>query len=199
MLNMDAAVPVNRSLSQTEILAALLEATGDLDKAQVLQKGMPDWLLKGGSPVLAALDTDIQALLIYQQKCELLMHTLQSLDGFCASQLSAALTKKWTVAFDVDNDVLVLPGVDCDCEATSTEVEGIEKVLMARHSLLQAAMQNFTADESAPGGFPAGSTLEVASAPLGVTALTPQAFASWPRSRFQSPSLKTLSARRTAG
>jgi len=181
MLNMDAAVPVNRSLSQTEILAALLEATGDLDKAQVLQKGMPDWLLKGDSPVLAALDTDIQALLIYQQKCELLMHTLQSLDGFCASQLSAALTKKWTVAFDVDNDVLVLPGVDCDCEATSTEVEGIEKVLMARHSLLQAAMQNFTADESAPGGFPAGSTLEVASAPLGVTALTPQAFATFCR------------------
>lgn len=68
MLTPQAPVPVRRPLSQTETLAALLQATGDLDTAETLQQALPAWLLKGSSGVLSALDTDARQLLAYQQK-----------------------------------------------------------------------------------------------------------------------------------
>lgn len=177
MLTTQPPAPVRRSLSQTETLTALLETTGDLDIAQTLQQGLPAWLLKAPSTVLAALETDARDVLSYQQKLETQMQKLQPLDTYCATQLSAALTKKWAVTFDVHTDALVLPGFDCGCEGTPTATPGVEKVPSIKRSLLQAAMQNFTSAETTADGFPAGSTLKVASAPTGLTGLTPQAFA----------------------
>ncbi|MFJ7798085.1 NEL-type E3 ubiquitin ligase domain-containing protein [Pseudomonas sp. NPDC096950] len=177
MLTTQTPAPARRPLSHTETLIALLEATGDLDIAETLHKGLPAWLLKASPTVLAALDTDTRELLVYQQKFELLMQKLQPLDTFCASQLSSALTRKWSVAFDVNHDALVLPGFDCGCEGASTTTEGVMKIPSVRRSLLQAAMQNFTTAETEKDGFPAESTVDVASSPKGLTGLTPQAFA----------------------
>lgn len=177
MLTTQTPTPVRRPLSQTETLTALLETTGDLDLAEALQQGLPSWLLKASPTLLATLETDARELLAYQQKFETLMHTLQPLDTYCATQLSAALTKKWAVTFDVNSDALVLPGFDCGCEGTPTTTEGVEKVPSIRRSLLQAAMQNFTVAETAADGFPAGSRVEVASTPKGLPDLTPQTFA----------------------
>lgn len=177
MLTPQAPVPVRRPLSQTETLAALLQATGDLDTAETLQQALPAWLLKGSSGVLSALDTDARQLLAYQQKVDGLMQKLQPMDTFCATHLSAALSKKWAIAFDVEHDALVLPGVDCGCTGTPTETPGVEAVPSIRRSLLQAAMQNFTTDETIPAGFPVGSFLSVASSPKGLPGMTPQTFA----------------------
>ncbi|MFJ2687325.1 NEL-type E3 ubiquitin ligase domain-containing protein [Pseudomonas sp. NPDC087342] len=177
MLTPQTPAPVRRTLSHTETLTALLEATGDLDIAETLQKGLPAWLLKASSTVLAALDMDTRTLLAYQQKFEGLMQKLQPLDTFCASQLSSALTKKWSVTFDVNNDALVLPGFDCGCDGTETGTEGVVKIPTIRRSLLQAAMQNFTSTETGKDGFPAESTLDIASTPKGLAGLTLQTFA----------------------
>lgn len=178
MLTPQTPAPVHRALSHTETLTALLEATGDLDIAETLQKGLPAWLLKASSTVLAALDMDTRTLLAYQQKFEGLMQKLQPLDTFCASHLSSALTKKWSVTFDVNNDALVLPGFDCGCDGEKTGTEGVVKIPSIRRSLLQAAMQNFTSAETGNNGFPAESTLDIASTPSGLPGLTLQTFAS---------------------
>lgn len=177
MLTTDTPTPVRRPLSDTETLAALLEATGDLDTAETLRKRLPAWLLKASPTVLAALDTDLRALLSDQQNVETLMQKLQSPERFCATHLSAALTKKWSVAFDVHYDALVLPGFDCGCEGTPTGTEGVETIPSIRRNLLEAAMQNFTVDETEADGFPATSTVHIASTPKGLPDLTPEAFA----------------------
>ncbi|MET1070484.1 MAG: NEL-type E3 ubiquitin ligase domain-containing protein [Pseudomonas prosekii] len=169
--------PVRQAPTPMQTLMALLDETGDLDIAQALQGGMPDWLRKASPALLAALETDVQELLAYQHKVELLLLKLQPLDSFCAVNLSAALSRKWSVAFDVNKDLLVLPGFDCGCDGTPTKVEGEVEIPSIKRSLLQAAMQNFTEEETASEGFPDGSSLDIAAAPKGIVGLTPQTFA----------------------
>lgn len=45
-------------LTQSQLQAALLEMTGDLDKAQVLQKKLPGWMVNAPPGVLDALTRD---------------------------------------------------------------------------------------------------------------------------------------------
>ncbi|MGE8067151.1 NEL-type E3 ubiquitin ligase domain-containing protein [Pseudomonas sp. NPDC089569] len=147
-------------MSQDAIRIALLQATGDLDKADVLLETLPDWLLKASSASLAALDQVASELQTCGERFAPTLGRLQPLKAFCMTHLDNALTKKWPVTFNVEGDYLQIPGVECGC------------------SLLEVAMQNFSADETQDGGFPEESVVRIASAPEGVVGLTPVAFAS---------------------
>ena len=104
------------------------------------------------------------------------MLRLTPLNTFCKTELTRALSSKWPALFDVEKDLLSLPGPDCGCPPTSTDGEAIETVPHATQTLLQAAMQNFSEDEEADD-YPVGSLVRVASRPAGVPGLTPASFA----------------------
>lgn len=165
-----------RTPTPNEILGTLLEATGDLESAQTLQKCLPEILLKSSIDTLAALDQTVRDLHAVQLKVEKDLLQLKPLNTFCITELTRALKDKWPAVFDVEQDLLSLPGPDCGCAPTSTDNKGIETVPHATQTLLQAAMQNFSEDEEADG-FPEGSLVRVNSAPSGVDGLTPAAFA----------------------
>jgi hypothetical protein len=167
-------------LSQKTILSTLLDATEDLDTAQTLQESLPAHLLKATVAALSALDQTSRDLHQIQATVAADLLALKPLQTFCISELSDALSRKWSVVFDVEKDFLSLPGVDCGCPATSTDENGIQTFPHATTPLLQAAMQNFSEDEAAES-FPQGSFIRVHSAPDGVTGLTPATFAAFCR------------------
>ncbi|UVK92239.1 hypothetical protein LOY49_18635 [Pseudomonas atacamensis] len=166
-----------QNLAPSSVLGTLLEATADLDTAEALEKSLPPYLLKASTDTLATLDQTARELHRLQLKVAKDLAGLQSLRGFCKKELTAALNAKWPAVYDVEQDVLSLPGDDCGCDATATNQAGIDVVKHAAQTLLQAAMQNFTEDEEQADGFPSGSVVRIASAPAGVQGLTPQAFA----------------------
>ncbi|WP_454564586.1 NEL-type E3 ubiquitin ligase domain-containing protein [Pseudomonas sp. AIG] len=163
-------------LLHTSILRTLLESTDDLDLAQTLQQSLPDHLLKAPRATLAAIDQTARDLHSVQLAVDEDLLALKPLQTFCIDELTRALNGKWSADFDVEKDLLSLPGVDCGCPATSTDEDGIQTVPHATQSLLQAAMQNFSEDE-AGGAFPDGSLVRLSSAPAGVNGLTPATFA----------------------
>jgi hypothetical protein len=168
---------LNTPSSQATILGTLLEVTGDLDIAETLQKNLPPHLLTASPATLAVLDQTVRDLHALQLRVEENFSRLESLPRFCIRELSAALQKKWPVVYDVERDLLSLPGVDCGCEASVTGESGVEVIKHATQTLLQAAMQNFTEDEEQADAFPPGSFVRVHSAPGGIEGLTPAAFA----------------------
>ncbi|QHC97022.1 hypothetical protein PspR84_21045 [Pseudomonas sp. R84] len=163
-------------LLQNTILSALLDATGDLDSAEALQKILPAHWLKATPATLSALDQTVRDLHSVQLVVQKDLDALKPLQAFCIDELSSALKSKWSLTFDVEKDLLSLPGVDCGCPATSTDKDGIQTIPHATQTLLQAAMQNFSEDE-ATDSFPEGSLVRISSAPAGVEGLTPVAFA----------------------
>lgn len=170
----DKSVPP--ALNQNEILSVLLEATGDLESAEALQKSLPGMLLNSSATTLVALDQTARDLHTVQLRVEQDLLQLQPLNTFCKTELTRALHSKWSALFDVENDLLSLPGPDCGCPPTSTDSNDLESVPHATQTLLQAAMQNFSEDEEGDS-FPVGSLVRVASAPSGVAGLTPASFA----------------------
>jgi hypothetical protein len=166
-------------LTQEKKLAALLDATGDLDTAQVLEKTVPTWLTQAKPEMIGALDKTLREFQPCQAKVDTNLRKLQPLKLFCIEELTLALGAKWPARFDVENDHLELPAADCGCSDTPPSSGTPQAVPAATHSLLDAAMQNFTEDEAATDGFPAGSVVRVTSAPAGVAELTPQAFATF--------------------
>lgn len=154
----------------------MLEATGDLDSAEALQKSLPDLLLKSSAATLVALDQTARDLHVSQLQVDKDLLRLTPLNTFCKTELTRALSSKWSALFDVEKDLLSLPGPDCGCPPTSTDGEAIETVPHATQTLLQAAMQNFSEDEEADD-YPVGSLVRVASRPAGVPGLTPASFA----------------------
>lgn len=169
----DTATP----LTQEQILVFLLEATGDLDTAQALQKILPPSLLKGSSSALAALDQTARELHAAQAKVEADLGRLQPLNSFCAALLSSALKARWPVQFDVEKDYLELPGEYCGCEPVTPPGGGSPVTPPATPTLLEAAMQNFTEREAQDDFFPAGSVVRISGHPAGIAGLTPTAFA----------------------
>jgi hypothetical protein len=143
------------SSNQISIQAALLEATADLESADALQKNLPDWLLKASPTSLSGLDQTAQALQLHRAKLESILNDLLPLKKFCSEKLSAALAKKWPVNFDVERDHLELPGEECGCPAIPSTNGGEPQFPLATRSLLDAAMQNFSAGEAMADGFPA--------------------------------------------
>ncbi|WP_445177444.1 NEL-type E3 ubiquitin ligase domain-containing protein [Pseudomonas sp. McL0111] len=159
------------------VRSALLEATTDLDSADVLHKTLPDWLLKASPVSLATLDQTAHTLQVQRAKLEPILKGLRPLKGFCIELLTIALEKKWSVSFNVEKDYLELSGVDCGCVPGTAQATGVQGTPVAKRTLLEAAMQNFAMDEEQVAGFPSGSVVRVLSTPDGVAGLTPAAFA----------------------
>jgi hypothetical protein len=167
------AVPI----TERQILATYLQATGDLDTAQTLQKTLPHWLTRCSSATLAELDSTARDLFASQTKVATDLQKLKPLHAFCMAELNSALSRRWTAVFDVTKDHLELPANDCGCTPATQEGSDPPAVAPATRTLLDAAMDNFTADEAKVDGFPAGSVVRIASRPSGVAGLTPAAFA----------------------
>lgn len=165
-----------KAQSQDLTLNTLLDATGDLDSAEALQKNLPAFLLKCSASQLAAIDRTTRQLHAVQLTVGKELATLKPLHTFCIDELNLALRQKWPVDFDVEKDFLSLPGADCGCEPISTDENGVQTFPAATQTLLQAAMQNFTEEEAA-GDFPVGGQVVVHSATAGVSGLTVAAFA----------------------
>ncbi|MBP5945367.1 MULTISPECIES: NEL-type E3 ubiquitin ligase domain-containing protein [unclassified Pseudomonas] len=166
--------------TSNEVLGVLLESTGDLDSAEALQKSLPDILLKSSAATLVALDQTARDLHAAQLAVDKELSKLQPLHTFCKSQLIKALNSRWTAVFDVEKDLLSLPGAECGCPPSATDKEGIQTFPHATQTLLQAAMQNFSKDEET-NDYPVGSLVRVGSAPAGVAGLTPASFAKFCR------------------
>lgn len=219
-----AETPVTPPTPQ-EVLTTLLEATGDLDTAETLQKALPTWLLNASAKTLGALDKTARDLQASRSKVETDLSKLRPLKVFCSIALNAALVEQWEdIEFDVELDSLELPGTDCGCGpeektggnptlvalgqaadtttqtgagAAKTGIVSLEKatgpamsapatapvatpksnIPLATQSLLNAAMQNFTANEEKADGFPQGSVVKIASGAEEIDDLTPHVFA----------------------
>lgn len=172
---------ITPALTEQQKLSFLLEATGDLDTAQVLQKNLPTALLNASADTLATLDTTVRELHAVQARVEADMSRLQPLNDFCAAALDTAMRARWSAVFDVRKDYLELPGSYCGCEAVTPSGGGAPVIPPATPTLLEAAMQNFTEDEAGDGHFPEASVIRIASKPAGVPGLTPSAFAGFCR------------------
>ncbi|MBV4474294.1 NEL-type E3 ubiquitin ligase domain-containing protein [Pseudomonas botevensis] len=192
------------TLTSRQILTVLLEATGDLETAQVLQKRLPAGLLKSATGTLEALDKTSRELHASQLKVEAELKALKSLKAFCTAELSIALAARWGVGFDVERDHLELPGAACGCATTPAADGKPATVAPATRSLLDAAMQNFSEEQTGADGFPEGSVVRVASTPSGVPGLTPAAFAGFCREldlgqKYQQHFLQVFGLRRVDG
>lgn len=192
------------TLTEEQTLSILLEATGDLDTAQALQKNLPSALLKTGADTLAALDKAARDLQAIQWKVETHLDRLQPLNSFCIDVLNRALSARWHAVFNVEKDHLQLPGNYCGCEPVVPPGGGPAIIPFATPTLLEAAMQNFTEDEAQPDYFPEGSVIRISSAPAGVPGLTPTSFAAFCRElnlgqRYQQHFLQVFGVKEVDG
>ena len=175
------SVPKPAPLTDKQILTALLEFTGDLDTAQVLQESLPPGLLKTSSATLEALNRTARELHASQALVEADLRKLKPLNAFCIAEMNNALAGKWPGVFDVKKDHLELPGEECGCEPTRSSASGKPATAPATRTLLEAAMQNFTEEEAGDDGFPEGSVVRVGSTPEGIAGLSPATFAAFCR------------------
>lgn len=148
-------------VTQDETMAALLGVTGDLDKAQVLYEQLPAWLVKADAEVLHGIERVHALSERPREKLQRLLRRLKPLDQFCRERLGAFLASKGLAGLDIDNDTLDLPrrsfsGVSADLGGML-----IETINLERHSLLQAAMQNFSDASAAAGGLPINAVVRV--------------------------------------
>ncbi|MCU0071509.1 hypothetical protein N8H71_07905 [Pseudomonas koreensis] len=150
----NAQTTSSNPLKPKQVLAYLLEATGDLETARVLQKNLPPRLLNSSATTLAALDQTARELHVIQAKVEVDLSQLSPLHNFCFVKLNNAVALRWPGDIDVEKDFLELPGADCGCEPATPPGGGPPVIGPARLTLLEAAMQNFTADEALENGFP---------------------------------------------
>lgn len=141
-----AAAPV----TQAQITAALLEITGDLDKARVLQHTLPPWLVSATAQTRQALEAAHASSLQPRERAASLLRRVTPLRSFCAERLNALLAAKGHADLDVERDWLELPKRQF---AGLTVGSGLRLRTMSldKHNLLQAAMQNFTLDQAEAG------------------------------------------------
>lgn len=169
--------PVAVTLTPEQYLEAYLEHTGDLDKAQVLQKNIPGWLSNADEKVVQALDaTFTQRHLCYARAAEVLAR-ITPLDTFCQQALTSLLTEKWKVEVDVERDTLEVNKI-VTLATGLTALGAIVKTVTTSRSLLHAAMENFTAEEAGPDGSTEGTLIKISAKPQSGDVITAGKFAS---------------------
>ncbi|MCJ7959317.1 MAG: hypothetical protein MUW57_22930 [Pseudomonas sp.] len=171
-----AAAPV----SQEKITAALLEITGDLDKANVLQRTLPPWLVSAAAPTRQALEAAHASSQQPRERAASLLRRVMPLRSFCAERLKALLVTKGHAGLNVERDWLELPNRHF---AALTFGRGVRLQTMSldKHNLLQAAMQNFTQDQAEAKGLPVGAVIRTGAAGQHVSTLSVGAFARYCR------------------
>ncbi|MGY2374354.1 NEL-type E3 ubiquitin ligase domain-containing protein [Pseudomonas sp. SDO524_S393] len=174
---LDAASPV----TQAEMDAALLEMTGDLDKARAVQATLPHWLLDARPQTLRAIEHTHREGEEARRRAGQWLARLQPLDRFCVERLQAFLRSKGVTGVDVECDRLELPkrslsGVGADLGGALQST-----VTVTTLSLVQAAMQNFSADQAEPGGMSASAVLRSAATGQPIVGMTVRAFVGYCR------------------
>ncbi|MGE8151113.1 NEL-type E3 ubiquitin ligase domain-containing protein [Pseudomonas vancouverensis] len=168
--------PVAVAMTPEQRLEALLEHTGDLDKAEALQASIPDWLANADHKVVQALNDAFQQSLVTQGKVATALKKLKPLDEFCKEQLTALLKDKWAVDVDVERDMLDISSTKYG-SITPLPIGYVVSETIDSRSLLHAAMENFTTQEARIGGFSAASVIRVGAVAQTGTEITPTKFA----------------------
>ncbi|WP_455884826.1 NEL-type E3 ubiquitin ligase domain-containing protein [Pseudomonas spelaei] len=135
-----------------ELPKVLLEVTQDLDTAQTLQATLPGWLVEAEAQTLSALEQAHQDSGPLREKVQATLNRLEPLDTFCAERLDAFLAAKGVHGVDVKQDMLEL--AHRSLTNLNPDLAGplLVTVTTEKHSLLQAAMQNFSASQAQNGG-----------------------------------------------
>jgi Leucine-rich repeat (LRR) protein len=169
--------PVAVPMTSAQRLEALLEHTGDLDKAQVLQATIAQWLATADLSVVQALKAAFEQSFVTHGKVTEALKKLKPLDEFCKEQLTGFLKGKWTVDFDVERDTLDITQKTYTSTGVLPVIGSTEKVTTTSRSLLQAAMENFTSGEARSGGFPVDSVIRINEQAQTGAEITPVKFA----------------------
>ncbi|AWY43505.1 hypothetical protein DKY63_27730 [Pseudomonas putida] len=169
-------IPATAPISAAQHLEVLLEHTGDLDKAEALKASIPQWLATTDLKVVQALNITFQQLFMAQDKARVALEKLKPLDEFCKEQLTVFLKGKWTVGFDVERDTLEI--TTRKYSSTGLLPLGVlaEETTHSR-SLLQAAMENFTAEEANGGVPPVDAVIRIDAKIQSGTEIPPEKFA----------------------
>lgn len=154
----DLVTPV----TEAELDAAMLEMTGDLEKARTLHATLPHWLIEAKPPALTYLLQAHAESLSAREHLEYYMNSLQPLDQFCTEALTRYLAGKGHTTLEVGCDYLEMPRRETANFAPYLTGVLIETVAFERRSLVRAAMQNFSAAEAEVDGLPEGSVLRTA-------------------------------------
>ncbi|WP_177435589.1 hypothetical protein [Pseudomonas sp. WPR_5_2] len=85
------AAPAAVPMTPGQRLEALLEHTGDLDKAEVLQASIPEWLANADLNGVQALKSAFEQSFLAQARARTALEKLKPLDEFCKEQLTAFL------------------------------------------------------------------------------------------------------------
>lgn len=172
---------VTEPVTEDELLAVLLDMTGDLDKARVLRKTLPTWLVEAKPATLAALEQAHRDSEQPRKQVKALLSRLQPLHQFCVERLHTFLLSKGVASVDVERDQL---------EVITRQVTGlmpplsgplIEAVTWEKTSLVQAAMHNFDAAKARSGGIAAGTVVRSAATRKEVAGLSAAQFVDYCR------------------
>ncbi len=162
-------------LTQQQLQAALLEMTGDLAKAEVLQKRLPGWMINAPKGVLEALEKDASRVEDARIAVEGHLRRLRSLDEFCSEHLQAYCRRQWQVTVDPKKDLFVRAIYEFQKDVLPLEY--VRTIKLERQSLLHMALQNFSEDEERAERYPGESRLQSGSATGAVITVTPHEFA----------------------
>ena len=171
---------VAKSVTHDELETVLLDLTGDLSKARVLHQTLPHWLVKAKPETSRALEQahiDSEAL---RKRAKERLARLRPLDRFCVEQLKFFLEGKGINTLDVERDVLELPKRELSGVLPSLGGQLIKTVTVTRHTLVQAAMQNFT-QAQADGALPVDAVIRLASSKQVAPSLSAEAFVGYCR------------------
>jgi len=177
MLSTSDVTPAVTTFTPAQRSAAFVDHTADLEKAGVLQKNIPTWLANADIAVVQGLKAAVeQSDLTYKKTAEVLQR-LKPLDVFCKEQLTLFLKSKWTVDFDVERDTLEIVKKTIIGISAPLPVSFQEKFTTTSRSLLHAAMENFTLEESSSGGIPEDSLIRINGQAQTGAEITPTKFA----------------------
>ena len=167
-------------MTKDELDSALLDMTADLDKAQVLHKTLAHWMVQAPSSVLVALEEDYRRSESARSNLEGRLQRLRPLHTFCLRKLKEYLAKKGHTDLDVRHDYLQWTRTQT---VGSTQITGlpIRAYTLEKSSLVQAAMQNFSAAEAMPDGLSNDAAIRLAKDKTVAAGITAQQFVSYCR------------------
>lgn len=168
-------------VTKEELDSALLDMTGDLNKADVLNATLPLWLIKAKSSTLSALERAYAHAQEPHGRMRARLSQLQPLDSFCAEKLGAYLLSRGHDDVDIKRDFLEIPRREMIGAPPYLTGVLIENVHYERHTLLPAAMQNFSSGEAQINGLPPSSAIRRREPPERVTGLTAHQFVGYCR------------------
>lgn len=144
----------------------------------LIAAALPEWLRAARVEQLQALRDASKLSLHWRQRCQALLATLQGVAAFCQPLLQQSLAEQLpaianvSVTWRMGYKEPVVTSVPIGFPVSSAEYRSV--------SLLEAAMRNFTAEQSEAGGMLAGNRLELAAGAEAALP-TPEAFAGFCR------------------